>query len=178
MNLNNKNHPIYEPDRWNKDKYVCKSHNCYAYALNLIYPSYTYKCEQYLKKTNKRNCPRPKSNIYTGYHEEYNIASFTCSMILKRIKKGIPLIKKLRSNQQCCDGYYKIALFITTNKKDFHFYRQDNTGLWSHKDAWRKVSNKDYKGRLIRNPETASKNESYTFCGYFRIPNDTNKKFL
>ena len=43
MNLNN--HPIYEPEKWNKDINIKKTHNCYAYALNLIDKEQVYDIE-------------------------------------------------------------------------------------------------------------------------------------
>ena len=178
MNLNNKTHPIYESNKWNNNKYICKSHNCYAYALNLIYPKYANICKQYLKKTNKYNCPRPQPGIYSGYVNEYKLHSLTCSEIINRMQSDNPLITKLKLNQECPNGYYKIALFVLINKMDYHFYRQDKNGLWSHKDGWRKVTNKDFLGRIIRNPEIANKKYPYIFCGYFCIPNDPNKKYM
>ena len=53
MNLNNKDHPIYEPEIWNKDINIKRTHNCYAYALNLIYKEQANICKKYLKITNK-----------------------------------------------------------------------------------------------------------------------------
>ena len=46
------NTPMYEPNKWNSNKYVKKSHNCYAYALNLIDSKQTKHCKQ-LNRTKK-----------------------------------------------------------------------------------------------------------------------------
>ena len=59
--------------------------------------------------------------------------------------KDNPLIKKLKKNQECPDGFYKIALFCISDGSDYHFYRQDNNGLWSHKFGWKIATNKDGK---------------------------------
>ena len=48
MNLNNKNHLIYEPEIWNKDINIKRTHNCYAYALNLIDKKQADICKKYL----------------------------------------------------------------------------------------------------------------------------------
>lgn len=45
MNLHNKQHPTYNPDKWNNDEYIRKTHNCYAYALNEIYKEYAIVCK-------------------------------------------------------------------------------------------------------------------------------------
>ncbi len=47
--------------------------------------------------------------------------------------KDNPLIKKLRKNQECPNNFYKIVLVCASDGSDYHFYRQDNNGLWSHK---------------------------------------------
>ena len=53
MNLCNKNHPVYEPEKWNKDVNIKTTHNCYSYALNLINPKMAEICKEY-KKINKK----------------------------------------------------------------------------------------------------------------------------
>ena len=50
MNLN---YPKYEPTRWNTNKFICKSHNCYMYALNIISKSYIEKCKKDFSKKTK-----------------------------------------------------------------------------------------------------------------------------
>ena len=40
------NVPVYEPNKWNSNKYIKKSHNCYAYALNLIDKKRATKCKK------------------------------------------------------------------------------------------------------------------------------------
>ena len=179
MNLNNKNHPVYEPEKWNKDIYIKKTHNCYAYALNLIHTEQANICKKYMKLTKKHDCPilRPQPGQYSGYIDEYKPSLFTtsstkCSRGMEiRIKKDNPLIRKLRKNQECPDNFYKIALFIASDGSDYHFYRQDNNGLWSHKDGWKLATNKDAKGRIIKNPETADRGNLDLFCGYYAVPN-------
>lgn len=43
---------IYEPQKWNDDIFIRKSHNCYSYALNIIEKKRINECKQQLKKTN------------------------------------------------------------------------------------------------------------------------------
>ena len=159
MNLNNKNHPIYEPEKWNKDINIKKTHNCYAYALNLIDKEQANICKIYMKITTKNDCPslRPQPGQYSGFIDEYNPHPFSCKQIELRMIKDNPLIKKLKNNQECPNNFYKIALVCASDGSDYHFYRQDNSGFWSHKDGWKKATNKDAKGRLIKNPELAER---------------------
>ena len=173
MNLKNMHHPKYEPEKWNKDKYIKKTHNCYAYALNLIDKKQADICKIYLKITGKKDCPslRPQPGQYYGYLDEYNPHPFSCKEIELRMIKDNPLIKKLKNNQECPNNFYKIALVCASDGSDYHFYRQDNNGLWSHKDGWKLATNKDSKGRIITNPELAERDHLDLFCGYYVVPN-------
>jgi hypothetical protein len=166
-------HPKYEPEKWNKDKYIKKTHNCYAYALNLIDKKQADICKIYLKITGKKDCPslRPQPGQYYGYLDEYNPHPFSCKEIELRMIKDNPLIKKLKNNQECPNNFYKIALVCASDGSDYHFYRQDNNGLWSHKDGWKLATNKDSKGRIITNPELAERGHLDLFCGYYVVPN-------
>ena len=178
MNLLNKDHPKYEPEKWNSNEYVQKTHNCYAYALNVILDENPEICKKYMEITKDTNCHslKPQIGRRSGYLDEYKLIKLTCETAIKRLKSDVPCVKKLKKNQECPDGYYKIALACKTNTHDYHFYRQDNTGLWSHKVGWRKATNKDYDGRLIRDPETANRGIYDIFCGYFMIPNSNSCK--
>ena len=177
MNLDNRNHPKYEPEKWNKDKYIRKTHNCYAYALNLINKDYAKLCKKYMNKTKKHNCHglRPQPGQYSGFIDEHRGIPYRCTKINRRLLRDNPSIKKIRNlTQKCPKNYYKIALVHSNN--DYHFYREDNNGLWSHKDGWRKATNKDAKGRLIKDPKKADRGKYKTFCGYYIAPISKNLK--
>lgn len=59
---------------------------------------------------------------------------------------------------------------------DYHRYRQDSDGLWSHKNGGRPVSRLDASDNLIYDPQIcdrnyeSSKSENYSlFIGYFAV---------
>ena len=56
---------------------------------------------------------------------------------------------------------------------DYHRYRQDSDGLWSHKLGDNPVSRLDDSDNLIYDPETCDRNDGeydYSiFCGYFQV---------
>ena len=188
MNLCNKNHPVYEPEKWNKDVNIKTAHNCYSYALNLINPKMAEICKEYKKinkKTDNLTYLKPQPGRYSGYIDEYindKIYKKTfskCTNIEARMKKDNPCIIKLKHGEECPNHYYKIALYHAADGTDYHFYRQDNTGLWSHKDGALNATNKDRKGRIIRDPETSEqlrKGGRYRFCGFFAVPNSSKHK--
>ena len=53
-NLDSPDHPVFEPERWNKNKYIRKSHNCYSYALNIIDRKLTRRCKHIIKEKKQR----------------------------------------------------------------------------------------------------------------------------
>ena len=61
-------HPKFEPKKWNNNKYIKHSHNCYSYALNVINKKNANRCKRYTlmqnkhkkKYTKKRNALKKK----------------------------------------------------------------------------------------------------------------------
>jgi hypothetical protein len=68
----------------------------------------------------------------------------------------------------CPQGTYKIAL-VTAPNIDYHWYRQDSDGLWSHKQGTAPVSRTDESGNLIFDPKIADRGEYTEFIGYFAV---------
>jgi len=66
----------------------------------------------------------------------------------------------------CPGGQAKVALVIWPNN-DYHFYRRDSNGWWSHKPGQTVARNVDDSGQLISNPETANRGPYSVFAGYF-----------
>ena len=47
--------PKFEPNKWNKDKYTRKSHNCYAYFLNKKSKKIRDRCRKRIQTKKLRN---------------------------------------------------------------------------------------------------------------------------
>jgi hypothetical protein len=172
------NTPVYDPNKWNSNQYTRKSHNCYAYALNLIDPTQTTKCKNYIRKTKKKNCPRPQTGDYAGYKDNFDAKPVTCKRIEERMMKDNPSIRKLKKNQPCPIGFYKIMLYVANDGSDYHFFRQDNTGLWSHKHGWRLATNHDLKGNLIHHPTLVDNGKYTVLCGTYAVPIESKYKHM
>lgn len=74
-------------------------------------------------------------------------------------------------------GMYRVALVIDPHN-DFHWYRENEDGTWSHKNGHMPVSHRDASGKIILDPQTADRDYSaqglnnYShFFGYFFVPN-------
>jgi hypothetical protein len=52
----------------------------------------------------------------------------------------------------------EITLYLNKDDVDFHFYRQNRNGYWSHKPGSNLVTDRDASNRLITNPDKANRN--------------------
>ena len=91
------------------------------------------------------------------------------------------LIDKIKLNTEKCEGKNRKIAVVVDPDQDYHFYRQDSDGYWSHKPGATKVTRLDTSGRLIYDPFLAARDNKASnlnyeqFCGYMCVPSDTNK---
>jgi len=172
--------PRYDPNKWNKNKYVKNSHNCYAYALNLIYPEYEKQCEDYMINKNKKNCSviKPQPGMYSKnsiINTDKNKKRYECKKVQGGLLSDNPFIKISNKDDISPTGYYKISLTTNNNGKDYHFYRQDESGYWSHKYGGTKATNKDKNGGKIKDPQKIYPKKS-EHCGFYLVPVESKLK--
>jgi hypothetical protein len=150
--------PKYDPDKWNLNQNIKGTHNCYAYVIN--------------KVASKRK-GKPQPGYFAGYpplsHNDYN-----CNTFLERLKADIPTLYKSTFNKPCKKGFHKGFLaYDPKSDHDYHFYRQDSRGSWSHKPGTTDVVNTDAAGDKIFNPGKANRSYSYykytSPCFYFCV---------
>jgi hypothetical protein len=55
---------------------------------------------------------------------------------------------------------------------DFHWYRQDRDGRWSHKPGGGPATNLDARGRPIADPRSADRGPYHIFCGFYCVQPD------
>lgn len=99
--------------------------------------------------------------------------------MVARILGDNPSIKMTTFTATCPKETSKIALVVDADE-DYHFYRQDTNGMWSHKPGGMPVTNLDALGRPIYDPALCSRNYDKdgsklnyeTFCGYMCVPRD------
>lgn len=140
-----KSEPKYEPEKWNNTE-VKQNHNCYAYVLNTIA----------LKRSGK-----PQPGYFSGFSPMYN-KDYSCLEFYKRLKKDIPSMYLTSFGERCKKGFYKGFIAIDTNDDyDYHFYRQDSSGYWSHKPGRNIAVDVDASGKKIINPLTANRKYEY-----------------
>ena len=162
--------PAYEPERYNRHPGIKESHNCYTYAFNYLHLPKGKKCT-------KASCPLPfpQPGRASGYPRWSKVKGKRCPDLLARIMGDVPGSTPSTFEQRCPAGKRKIALVVDENE-DYHFYRQDANGYWSHKPGATDVITYDAIRRRIYDPQLASREYPQTglnydeFCSYLCIP--------
>ena len=176
--------PEYNPERWNDDTAITKSHNCYNYFANYINAKSVQDC----KNKNLKGCREyfAQPGALHGDRDSLNaIKRRVCPVLESLIMKDIPGLKKTTFYERCPAGTSKGAM-VNDEFVDFHFFLQHahkdpkKDGLWSHKDGSNKAKDFDALGRPIFNPELAIRDYNWQgsnlnydrFCGFYCVPRD------
>jgi len=101
----------------------------------------------------------------------------SCKVVDFLMRQDVPELKRTTFNKKCPAGKSKIALVVHPGE-DYHFYRQDSDGWWSHKDGANQVKRFDAEGKPIWNPKTAARDyrpkgsflNYKDFCGFYCAP--------
>lgn len=123
------------------------------------------------------NVPYHQPGAAAGYPSFRNSNVKSCPELTARIRGENPTVTPIHFEGLCPYGTSKIALAVDPNE-DYHFWRQDSNGLWSHKPGGTKVTNKDASQRPIYDPKISDRNFSdssselnYTdFCSFYCVP--------
>lgn len=167
---------------FDNNTYVRESHNCYSYFLNLINPEAIKLCQKDFKG-DKTICKRSQPGYASG-HTKLKESDYNCDEITKRVLDDNKSIKRINSiNDTCGSDYYKGALVVAP-QRDYHFYREDEKSKkWTHKPGFLKVTDLDSDGKLIIDPQKASRDYggtlNYTdFCSFLCVPKEKGKKTM
>ncbi len=180
----------YEPEKWNdrtgniKEDVdsICRNTNCYYYAINnQLEP----KSMQLWTIRFGGGLPQPGAycgiDIYSlkdpqnGYDTVYpgtskNLIQYVTEQdyaAYNQAHGGGYIFRPIGRNERCPAGSYKVALIVGS---DYHWYRQNPDGFWSHKPGNMNVRNVDEQGNSIIDPQYAEWSEDYTkFIGYFAV---------
>jgi len=134
--------PTYDPHKWNVPS-VQPYNNCYNYANNQI--------------TNTFAQP--------GRATGHPITSLSCGGVQPSAQSdGLVPAANFSNPLRQGQGWY-VALVIWPNV-DYHWYRQDNVGCWSHKPGQTAARNTDDSGNPITDPKTANRGPYTSFCTY------------
>ena len=134
--------PSYHPAFWNDSGQVQWNNNCYNYANN--------------KRTDTFAQPgRAAGSIWTA---------LTCPAVdVAAVADGLT---RLPAGGSCPRKECRVALVVAPGW-DYHWYRRDKNGLWTHKPGGTRATNLDNSMNPISNPETANRGPYTDFCGYY-----------
>lgn len=157
--------PSFHAETWNGAPDRKLYNNCYAYAFRNL-------------DLNRDHKPQPGDLAHVP-----NVPShqYTCENVLANTKADHPQIFSWPLEKPCPCGTYKGYLVLDTTgpKTDYHYLREDRSGLWSQKLGSGEATQLDASGNLITNPQTANLNYGLynytTRCGAFCIPTDLNE---
>ncbi len=137
--------PAHEPGFWNTDAAIRECNNCYNYANNV----------------------RTDTFAQPGYASGQWCQSSACltAEIISQYAANDGLIPTTREAVSPC-AMTKLALVIWPYA-DYHWYRQDANGLWTHKPGATAATNLDNSGNIILDPEVADRGYYTVFAGYF-----------
>ncbi len=161
---------------FNDRLYLRESHNCYSYLLNLKSPEAEQLCEKEYKDQNY--CKRSQPGYAAGF-EPIEKKDLLCPEVMKRTLADNPSIRATTFYSTCKGDEYKGALVVDPGS-DYHYYRQNDDGYWSHKPGYKPSTLYDASGKLITNPKKANRNYGRLnykdFCGYFCVPRQPTRK--
>lgn len=134
--------PAYDPDFWNTPARQ-PHNNCYNYANN--------------QATNTFAQP--------GRATGTPIAALSCAGVQPSAQSdGLRPSANFSGDLGANEGWY-VALVIWPGH-DYHWYRQDNVGCWSHKPGQTAARNTDSSGNQITDPNTCDRGPYTDFCTY------------
>ena len=153
--------PDYVPSSWNNSN--VNNYNCYAYALNTKQHGYMQPGES------------------EGHNFDNTANYLTASVLINMVSLDSSnynfTFNQVSKNTKCLEGEYKVALVIAPNE-DYHWYRQNSDGTWSHKPGPNNVIKTDYQGKIIYDPAVADRRYNYSWfhttnytqwVGYFAV---------
>jgi hypothetical protein len=169
--------PDFNPDLYNKHRGVKEALNCFAYAFD-------YRKLPKSKDCTKDSCPVsfPQPGRASGYPKWSKVNGKRCPDLMARLFGDVPDLKVSSFEGRCPRKYSKIALVVDEDE-DYHFYRLDSNGYWSHKPGATSVTHLDATKRPIYDPKLASRKYQDSglhydqFCGYLCAPKTRRLRF-
>ncbi len=142
--------PPFDPGKWNNNPVVLQRNNCYNYANDKITNTFAQP-----GRGSGAQGPFPPDCGSTG------AAAVRDGQVVTGAPAATP-----------AQGHF-VALVIWPGE-DYHWYRLDSNGMWSHKRGGTQAINIDASGALINDPRTCNRGPYSVFCGFYHcIPERT-----
>lgn len=168
----------FKPKNW-KQFTIENTTNCYIYALNLPKNPYT---KDYYQNWQFIQPGKLGGNVQ---REEVLKAPYNKDKVFELVKKDLEIlgmeIVESTYDEVKEGNWWKVALVFDNecgffDTGDYHWYRQNTDGTWSHKVGSCAVSNKDCSGLIIENPVLCDRGSYKTFAGFYMIRKKRGRK--
>jgi hypothetical protein len=134
--------PAYNPSAWNNPA-VQPHNNCYNYANDHATNTFAQPGRAHGAQATIMDC----AHVQAG-----------------AVADGLAVASNFTAPLAAGAGWY-VALVIWPNA-DYHWYRQDNVGCWSHKPGQTAARNVDNAGNSIGDPKACNRGPYTVFCNY------------
>lgn len=189
-NINNTDRPFYIGGRGDisHSRFNDRIDEVFAYnraladweVWNVFYPGQPAFTPSYWNSVSRRytnNCYNYANNKATNTFAQPGRASIgtagpTCAAVrTAAIGDGLEPI----ADDEMSFDFKKAVALVTgyvDSIPDYHWYRLDSNGTWSHKPGGGYARNTDESGQIIYDPRYADRGGYTEFCGFFRIWSD------
>jgi hypothetical protein len=151
-NVLNPGRPNFTPAYWNGNSRQ-PSNNCYNYSNNQATNTFAQPGRAAGAQATTMSCPAVRAAAIADGLEPI---SYYPNWPLD-FKTGLALV--------VAPGY------------DYHWYRLDQNGYWTHKPGGTQATNRDNAGQLITDPRTANRGPYTQFCGFFLAWSDIGEGY-
>jgi len=172
---NEKNERTFNGLRVNKKAFESRwNNNCYTYAINQPVSPYTGE--------NYGDWNECQPNLLGGLEKDEDFSYWRLGGTKKygKLIEGAKLdlngfgftIQESTYEEVGNGDCWKVAVCFEEDEGhygDYHWYRQNLNGTWSHKKGRAKVSKVDAKGKVIHNPQECNRGIYTEFGGFFMI---------
>ena len=156
----------FDPKKWHsckeEDWRSCdRGVNCYSYVLDR--PDYFWS----VPGVGFFEMPAQKYiDAFNAHFSGSDREAFRSAMIAGAQRDGLILVEEPLDRE----GYDLAALFFAHDDEDFHWYRKDDDGTWSHKDGWHAPARVEEHDDLNVDPRTYPPATYPLFGGFFLVP--------
>lgn len=137
--------PEFDPSRWNDGGSVQRNNNCFNYACDVQSGTFAQPGTASGHPFTNTNCAEVGAGALSD-----GLVSASCD------------------DAECADCCHQAAL-VTWPGIDFHWFRRDRSGKWSHKPGQTRARDVDNSGNPITDPRAADRGPYVDFCGCFCV---------
>ncbi|MCW8799697.1 MAG: hypothetical protein OQK71_02100 [Desulfobacter sp.] len=138
--------PEYQPSAWNDGNGIQFNNNCYNYGCDIQTGTYAQPGRAHGAQANQMACNK---------------------VVPAAAADGLVQVST-EDSCGCSECRHVVALVVSPGS-DYHWYRRDKDGKWSHKMAWTAATNLDNSNNIITDPKKADRGSYTDFCGYFCV---------